>query len=62
VSGTAAVCVRYCCSLCQVLLQSVSGTAAECVIIALNKIMNRKPDLILSGVNIGSNVGDDICY
>ena len=41
---------------------SVSGTRADCVIIALNKIMNKKPDLILSGVNIGSNVGDDICY
>lgn len=41
---------------------SVSGTPADCVIIALNKIMNKKPDLILSGVNIGSNVGDDICY
>lgn len=41
---------------------SVSGTPADCIIIALNKIMNSKPDLILSGVNIGSNVGDDICY
>lgn len=41
---------------------SVSGTPADCVIIALNKVMNKKPDLILSGVNIGSNVGDDICY
>lgn len=41
---------------------SVSGTPVDCVIIALNKIMNKKPDLILSGVNIGSNVGDDICY
>ncbi|WP_168464107.1 5'/3'-nucleotidase SurE [Wolbachia endosymbiont of Ctenocephalides felis wCfeT] len=41
---------------------SISGTPADCVIIALNKIMNEKPDLILSGVNIGSNVGDDVCY
>ncbi|MDR2978420.1 MAG: 5'/3'-nucleotidase SurE [Rickettsiales bacterium] len=41
---------------------SVSGTPADCVIIALNKIMDKKPDLILSGVNIGSNVGDDVCY
>ncbi|BEP30600.1 MAG: 5'/3'-nucleotidase SurE [Wolbachia endosymbiont of Drosophila biauraria] len=41
---------------------SASGTPADCVIIALNKVMNKKPDLILSGVNIGSNVGDDICY
>ncbi|QOD38138.1 5'/3'-nucleotidase SurE [Candidatus Wolbachia massiliensis] len=41
---------------------SVSGTPADCVIIALNKVMDKKPDLILSGVNIGSNVGDDVCY
>ncbi|WP_341808923.1 5'/3'-nucleotidase SurE [Wolbachia endosymbiont (group E) of Neria commutata] len=41
---------------------SVSGTPADCVIIALNKIMDKKPDLILSGINIGSNVGDDVCY
>jgi 5'-nucleotidase len=41
---------------------SVSGTPTDCIIIALNKIMDKKPDLILSGVNIGSNVGDDVCY
>lgn len=41
---------------------SVSGTPADCVIIALYKIMNKKPDLILSGVNFGSNIGDDVCY
>ncbi|OEY86417.1 5'/3'-nucleotidase SurE [Wolbachia pipientis] len=41
---------------------SISGTPADCVIIALHKIMNKKPDLILSGVNYGSNVGDHVCY
>lgn len=41
---------------------SISGTPADCVIIALNKLMDKKPDLILSGINIGSNVGDDVCY
>lgn len=41
---------------------SISGTPADCVIIALHKIMNKKPDLILSGVNFGSNVGADVCY
>ncbi|MDD9331232.1 MAG: 5'/3'-nucleotidase SurE [Wolbachia sp.] len=40
----------------------ISGTPADCVIIALNKVMDKKPDLILSGVNVGSNVGDDVCY
>ncbi|WP_339045643.1 5'/3'-nucleotidase SurE [Candidatus Mesenet endosymbiont of Agriotes lineatus] len=41
---------------------SVSGTPAECVILALNKIMNKKPDLILSGINHGLNVGNDVSY
>jgi 5'-nucleotidase len=40
---------------------SISGTPADCVIIALHKIMDSKPDLILSGVNFGSNVGEHIC-
>lgn len=41
---------------------SISGTPAECVILALNKIMDKKPDLILSGINCGSNVGNDVGY
>ncbi|WFW29828.1 MAG: 5'/3'-nucleotidase SurE [Wolbachia endosymbiont of Menacanthus eurysternus] len=41
---------------------SISGTPADCIITALNKIMDKRPDLILSGVNIGSNVGDDVYY
>ncbi|WP_253300014.1 5'/3'-nucleotidase SurE [Wolbachia endosymbiont of Chironomus riparius] len=41
---------------------STSGTPADCVIIALHKIMDKRPDLIISGVNFGSNVGDDVCY
>lgn len=41
---------------------NINGTPAECVILALNKIMDKKPDLILSGINHGSNVGNDIGY
>jgi 5'-nucleotidase len=41
---------------------AVQGTPADCVILASLKILNRKPDLVISGVNRGANVGDDIAY
>lgn len=40
---------------------AVTGTPADCVGIALSDLMgNRKPSLILSGINAGSNVGDEV--
>jgi 5'-nucleotidase len=40
---------------------SVSGTPADCVFVALGQILNdKKPDLILSGINHGANVADFI--
>ena len=41
---------------------AVSGTPADCVKIALKNIMNSTPELILSGINIGSNLGNNIIY
>ncbi|WP_028585921.1 5'/3'-nucleotidase SurE [Desulfogranum mediterraneum] len=40
----------------------MDGTPTDCVTIALNKILERKPDLIVSGINPGANLGDDISY
>ena len=41
----------------------VDGTPTDCIIFALNHIMKtEKPDLILSGINAGSNVGDEVSY
>ena len=37
-----------------------SGTPADCVKLALSELMSNKPDLILSGVNHGPNLGTDI--
>tara|TARA_Y100001968_G_scaffold304541_1_gene319634 strand:+ start:2650 stop:3438 length:789 start_codon:yes stop_codon:yes gene_type:complete len=37
-----------------------SGTPADCVKLALNELLNKKPDLILSGINHGPNLGTDI--
>ena len=41
---------------------SVQGTPADCVILASLRILHRKPDLVISGVNRGHNVGDDVAY
>jgi 5'-nucleotidase len=42
---------------------SVSGTPADCVVIGLLEIMKHKrPDLVVSGINRGPNLGDDIIY
>ncbi len=41
---------------------SVSGTPTDAVMMALRKVMPGKPDLILSGVNRGANLGDDVTY
>lgn len=42
---------------------TISGTPADCVMVALRKIMfDKKPTLILSGVNRGQNLGDDLNY
>jgi 5'-nucleotidase len=41
---------------------SVTGTPTDAVTIALRKVMPAPPDLILSGVNRGANLGDDVTY
>ena len=41
---------------------SVSGTPVDCVKVALRYMMEEKPDLVLSGVNNGYNVGFDTAY
>lgn len=39
-----------------------SGTPADCVKIAVDKVMHRKPDLLLSGINHGSNSSINVIY
>jgi 5'-nucleotidase len=39
------------------------GTPSDCIFLALNKLFkDDKPDLVISGINIGSNMGEDITY
>ena len=42
---------------------SVDGTPTDCVVMALEELMGEdKPDLLLSGVNHGANLADDVTY
>ena len=40
----------------------VSGTPADCVKIAVQEILKQRPDMIISGINLGSNVGINLLY
>lgn len=41
---------------------SVSGTPADCVKIALERLVNGRLDMIISGINYGLNIGTDVLY
>jgi 5'-nucleotidase len=41
---------------------TVNGTPTDCVAIGLKVILNSLPDLLVSGINAGTNLGDDISY
>ena len=41
---------------------SCSGTAADCVKLAVNEILNKKPDICVSGINHGSNSSINVIY
>jgi len=40
------------------------GTPSDCIFLALNKLFTKdqRPDIVISGINIGSNMGEDITY
>lgn len=40
----------------------VNGTPSDCVHVALTGLLERRPDLVLSGINNGANMGDDTLY
>lgn len=41
---------------------SVSGTPADCVYLAVHHLLEAHPDVVISGINNGSNLGNDIHY
>ena len=41
---------------------AVDGTPSDCVNIAITSVLDRMPDLVVSGINKGWNLGDDVTY
>jgi 5'-nucleotidase len=41
---------------------AIDGTPADCVIVAVHKLLPEKPDLVISGINHGANLGENVYY
>src|SRR5580698_5661616 len=41
---------------------AIDGTPADCVIVALHKLLKEPPDLVISGINHGANLGENVYY
>ena len=41
---------------------AVNGTPTDCVNVAVHGILPGRPDLVVSGINKGANLGDDVTY
>lgn len=40
----------------------VDGTPADCILLARREFLKQPPDLVMSGINTGPNLGDDVTY
>ncbi len=40
----------------------VNGTPTDCVHLAVTGLLDKEPDMVISGINAGSNLGDDVLY
>jgi len=43
-------------------IYTLNGTPTDCVTIAVSRVLKRKPDILISGINRGGNLGDDLTY
>jgi 5'-nucleotidase len=43
-------------------IYSVDGTPTDCVNIGIDEVLKGKPDIVVSGINKGLNIGDDVTY
>jgi 5'-nucleotidase len=41
---------------------AIDGTPADCVIVALHGLLQERPDLVISGINHGANLGENVYY
>ena len=40
----------------------VRGTPADCIHLAITNLLKKPPDMVISGINAGANLGDDVLY
>ncbi len=43
-------------------MHMIDGTPTDCIILALGGVLPRRPDLVVSGINKGANLGEDTIY
>lgn len=43
-------------------VSSVDGTPTDCVHVAITGLLDDEPDMVVSGINAGANMGDDVLY
>ena len=41
---------------------SLNGTPTDCVHLGLNGLLDPVPEMVVSGINLGANLGDDVLY
>lgn len=41
---------------------AVDGTPVDCVYVAIHKLLPEMPSMVISGINLGANLGDDVFY
>lgn len=41
---------------------ATNGTPADCVVLGVLELMERRPDVVISGINVGANIGRDLTY
>ncbi|MFQ5455009.1 MAG: 5'/3'-nucleotidase SurE [Nitrospirota bacterium] len=43
-------------------IYSINGTPTDCICLGINKLLDEKPALVVSGINKGGNMGEDVTY
>jgi 5'-nucleotidase len=41
---------------------SLNGTPTDCVHLGIHGLLEQEPDMVVSGINLGANLGDDVLY
>lgn len=41
---------------------AVNGTPTDCMLLAVHELLKKRPDVVVSGINLGPNLGNDVTY